>query len=89
MIVPSSDTNSGPALVKIFTLHTDVRYAFWISHARMSRSFNAEIVIAIQTESLETTGEYVMEAGSFSMCPPPTSLALRLKFSPSLTSKII
>ena len=89
MMVPSSDPNSRPALVQIFSLHNAVRYAFWISHARMSRSFNAAIVRAIRTESLETTYEYVMEAGAVVVCPPPTSLALRLKFSPSLTSKII
>ena len=55
MMVPSSDPNSGPALVQIVSLHNAVRYAFWISHARMSRSFNAEIVREILTESLETT----------------------------------
>ena len=64
MMVPYSDPNSGPALVQIFSLHTAVRYEFWISHARMLRSFNAAIVRTIQTDSLDTTNEYAMEAGA-------------------------
>ena len=89
MMIPSSDPNYGPDLVQIFSLHTSVRCAFWISHARMSRSFNVATVRAIRTESLDTTDEYIMEDGSVVVCPPTTSLALRLKSSPSLTSKII
>ena len=88
-MVPSYDLNSGTALVQIFFLHTAIRYAFWISHVRISRSFNAAIVRAIRTESLDTTDEYVVEAGAVVVWPPSTSIALRLKFSPSLTSKII
>ena len=77
MMVPFSDPNSGPALVQIFSLHTAVRYAFFISHDRMSSSFSAAIVRAIRTESLDTTDEYVMEDGVVVVCPPPTSIALR------------
>ena len=53
--VPSSSKNSGPTNVQIFSLQSDVRYAFFISQANLSRPFNAEIVKSILTESLDTT----------------------------------
>ena len=53
--VPSSSQNSGPANVQIFSLQSAVRYMFCISQASISRSFNAAIVKAILTESLDTT----------------------------------
>ena len=89
MMVPASCANSGPATVHIFSLHFAVRYAFCISHARMSKLFKAAMVSAIQTESRNTTDEYVIEAGATVICPPPTSRAFLRKFSPSLISNIM
>ena len=62
--VPSSSPNSGPANVQIFSLQSAVRYAFCISQASISSSFNAAIVKAILTESLDTTDENVIEEGA-------------------------
>ena len=66
-MLPSSCQNSGPDIVNIFSLHSSVRYALWISNARMSRPFNAAIVSAILTESRDTTEEYVIEVGAVVM----------------------
>ena len=62
--VPSSSPNYGPANVQIVSLKGAVRYAFCISHASISISFNAVIVKAILTESLGTTGDNVIEEGA-------------------------
>ena len=59
-----------------------------MSHTSISNSFNAEIVSAILTESLDTTDEYVIKSGVAVLCPPPTSLAFLWKLSPSLISNI-
>jgi hypothetical protein len=59
-MVPASDPNSGPALVQIFSLQSAVSYAFWMSQARIFRSFlSAAMVNAILTELRETTDAYV------------------------------
>ena len=80
----SSSPNSGPANVQIFSLQSAVRYALCISQASISSSFNAAIVKAILTESLDTTDENVIEEGAVVVCPPPNSHPFLLKFSPSL-----
>ena len=87
--MPSSYPNSGPANVQFFSLQSAVRYAFCISQARISSSFNAAIVKAILIESLENTDENVIEEGDIFVCPPPTSCAFILKLLPSLISNII
>ena len=58
--VPSSSPNSGPKNVQIFSLQSAVRYVFCISQALIPSSFNAAIVKAILTESLDTTDENVI-----------------------------
>ena len=70
--VPSSSPNYGAANVKIFSLQISFRYALCISQASISSSFNAAIVKAILTESLDTTDENVIEEGAVVLCPPPT-----------------
>ena len=60
-----------------------------MSHASISNSFNAAIISAILTKSLDTTDEYVIEAHVDVLCPPPTSLACLRKFSLSLMSNIM
>jgi hypothetical protein len=50
-----------------------------------SRPLSAAMRSAICTDSRETTHAYVMMAGGSVMCPPATSLVLRVKSS--LTSK--
>ena len=87
--VSSSYPNSGPTNVQIFSLQSAVRFAFCISQASISSSFNAVIVTAILTESLDTIDKNLIEEGDVVMCPPPTSRAFLLKFSPSLISNII
>ena len=63
--LPFKLPNSGPALVNIFSRHGAVKYAFWISHARISKSFKAAMVRAMRTLSLETTDAYVSNDGVF------------------------
>ena len=87
--VNSSSPNSGPANVQIFSLQSAVRYALCISQARISSLFNDAIVKDIQTESLDTAYENVIEEGAVVMCPPPTSRDFLLKLSASLISNII
>ena len=53
------------------------------------RSFNATIVRAIRTESLDLTDEYFMAAGVDVLWLSATRRAFLLKFSPIFTSKII
>ena len=86
---PSSYPNYGPTNVQIFSLKIDVRYALCISQASISSSFNAAILNAILSESLDTTYYNVIEEGAVVVCPPPVSCAFLLKFSPSLISNII
>ena len=87
--VPSSSTNFGPANVQILSLQSAVSYALCISQANISMSFNAAIIKAILTESLDTTNKNVIGEGAVDMCPHPNSCAYFLKFSPSLISNII
>ena len=87
--VPSSSPNSGPGNVQIFYLQSAVRYAFCISQTSISSSFNAAIVKAILTESLDTTNKNVNEEVADVVFPPTTSHAFLLKLSPSLISNII
>ena len=87
--MPSSYRNSVPANVQIFSLQSAVRYELCTSQSNISRLFNAAIVKAILTESLDITDENVIEEGAVVMCTPPTSRAFLLKFSPSLISNII
>ena len=54
----------------------------------MSRSSNAAIVRAIRTEYLDTTDEYMMEAGAVVVCPPNYQSCLNPEVSPSLTSYV-
>ena len=87
--VPYSSLNSGPENVQIFSLKSAVRYALYISQSSTSISFNDVIVKSILHESLDTTKKNVIEEGAVVVCPPPTSCAFLLKFSPSLISNII
>ena len=87
--VPSYSPNSGPANVQIYSMQNAVRYAFCISHASISSSFNAVIVKSILTESLDTTNENGIKEVAVVVCPPSTSRAFILKLSPSLISNII
>ena len=87
--MPSSYPNYGPANVQISSLQSAFRYAFFISQASISSSFNDVIVKAILAESIYSTSENVIEEGAVVVCPPPTSRAFLLKFSPSLISNII
>ena len=82
--VSSSSPNFGPANVQIVSLKSAVRYALCIFQANISRLFNAAIVKAILTESLDTTDENVTEEGAVVVCPPPTSRAFILKLLTSL-----
>ena len=50
----------------------NTRYVFCISQASISSLFNAAIVKAILTESIDTTNENSIEEGAVVMCPPPT-----------------
>ena len=70
--MPYSSPNSGPANVQIFSLQSAVRYALCISQASISSSFNASIVKAILTESLDTTEDNIIEEGAVVVCPTPT-----------------
>ena len=87
--VPSSSPNYVPTNVQIFSLQSAVRYAFCISQAIISISFNAAIVKAILTESINTTYEDLIEEGAVVVCLPPTSRAFIMKLLPSLISNII
>ena len=87
--MPFSSPNSGHANVQIFYLQSAVRYAFCISQASITSSFNAAIVKAILTESLDTNVENVIEEGAFVVCPPSTGGAFLLKLLPSFISNII
>ena len=87
--VPYYSSNSGPTNVQIFSLQSAVRYAFCILQASISSSFYYVIVKYILTESLDNTNENMIEDGDVVICPPPTSRAFLLKFSPSLISNII
>ena len=87
--VPSYSPNSGTANFQIFSLKSSVRYAFCILQASISSSFNAVIVKAILTESLDNTDRNMIDEGAVVMCPLSTSCAFLLKFSPSLISNII
>ena len=80
--VPSSSPNAVPVNVQIFFLQSSVRYALCISQASVSSLFNAVIVKAILTESLDTTNNNVIEEGAVVVCPPPTSHAFLQKLSP-------
>ena len=60
-----------------------------MSHSNMSSPFSAAILNAIRTDSLETTDEYVIDAGAVVVCPSLTSRAFLRNFSPSLMSKIM
>ena len=75
MNVPFSSPNPGPANVQIFSLQSFLIYAFCISQASISSSFNAEIVRAILTDYIDTTDKNVIEEGDVVVCPPPTSRA--------------
>ena len=58
--VPSSSPNSGLANVQLFSLQSAARYVLCISQASISSSFNAAIVKAIRTESLDNTNKNVI-----------------------------
>ena len=87
--VPYSSPNSGHANVQIFSLQSAVRYVLCTLQANISRLFNAATVKAILTESLDTTGNNVIEEGAVVMCHPNTSTEFLLKSSPSLIPNII
>ena len=53
-----------------------------MSHANISSPFSAAIVNAIWTESIETTYEYMIDAGAVVVCQPPTSRSLLRNFHP-------
>ena len=87
--MPSSSPNYVFANVQTFSMKSAVRYAFCISHASISRSFNAAIVKDILTDYLDTNDENLIKEGAVVVCPPPTSRDFLLKISPSLISNII
>jgi hypothetical protein len=55
----------------------------------ISRWLKAAIVKVMQTESLDTTDEYVIAAGILVLWPSATKRAFLLMFSPIFTSKIM
>ena len=87
--MPNSSPNSGPTNIQIFSLQSAARYALCILQANISRPFNAAIVKAILTESLDTTNYEVIEKGAVVVCPLLTNRKFLLKLSPSLISNII
>ena len=60
-----------------------------MSHANMSSPFSAAIFTAIWTDYVENTEEYLIDADSVVMCPPPTSRDFLRKILPSLISNIM
>ena len=62
-IMLPSYPNSGHAYIQIFSQQSAVRYAFCMSRNITCKSFKAATVRAIQTESCDTTDEYIRVAG--------------------------
>ena len=60
-----------------------------MSQAETCKEFKDAIVKAILTLSLETTLEYVIDAGSLVLCPSATNLAFLVKAPSILMSNIM
>jgi hypothetical protein len=72
----------------ILSSHGLIRYAFWMSTANTSKSFNATSKNTILMDYLLATLAYFIADGTSVMWPPATYLDFRLRL-PDFTSKTI